>query len=368
MDTLARNTIHANRSRWEPSARVVVFFCHIMGVVFLASCSRLPRLAQALRELPGSFGMPCVALTVLATLFLPAAGLYAVSPLSHVGGAIEFSSLQDKASLLLAPFVNYDLTLDTVTATAVALFLATMLLTRRCRLDRRLRHRHRGISAAVCRRAGRSQGCTRISIYALLSCSPCCCSPASSHGACRGLHCRWRRWLHRFVRGAHGCAGHGLARQCHRHRRFACGHRPSRTRQRGIRRIRDAGRSAAILARRAALAPPVERSARGRSHAGPGDGRASRLLAIPVRQSSQQPIEKRPKYRALADDVGPLPDHLAFASRMQSIFAVSITCCCWTPVESRISRTLPPTGFLLTHSDFAALYRVRPQPRRCGGT
>ncbi len=113
---------------------VVVFFCHIMGLAFLAVLLSAFEPAQVWSSGPPSLRRTVSRMAVLAAVFLPAAALYAISPLLHVGGESEFLSLQDKALRLLVPFVNYSLTLDAITAAAVALFLMSALLTRRCRV------------------------------------------------------------------------------------------------------------------------------------------------------------------------------------------------------------------------------------------
>ena len=112
---------------------IAVFFCHLMGLVFLAVLLASDEAARVWQRRPMILRQVLHRVVRLALVFLPAAALYASSPLSPAGNDIEYLSLHDKASLLLAPFVNYDLTLDVITGAAVTLFLTFALLTRCCR-------------------------------------------------------------------------------------------------------------------------------------------------------------------------------------------------------------------------------------------
>ncbi len=85
--------------------------------------------------------------------------------------------------------------------------------------------------------------------------------------------------------------------------------------------------------------------------------------------ASQQPIEKQPKYRALGDGAGPIPDHLAFAtSDATELWGFDYVLLLDAGGEPDLAHFAAGRLVLLTQSDFAALYRVRLQSRRCGGT
>ena len=197
---------------------IVVFFCHLMGLVFLAVMLSAFEAARVGARLPRYLCMPCAALPSLPECSCRPLLSMQFHQLSHVAGETEFLSLHDKVLLLLVPFVNYRLTLDSITAAAVALFLTYILVTRRCRAGRRLRYRHSDSLVAVCRRARRRQGraehrcalCHHVRAAAVRR------RPATALATRSGS--RRRHQSHRFVRGAHGRRGHGLARQCHRHR------------------------------------------------------------------------------------------------------------------------------------------------------
>jgi hypothetical protein len=108
---------------------VVLFFCHLMGVVFFAMLIGMFELDCVWHErrpavIAARFGM------VVAVLAVPAA-LYMVSRLQSVGGPTFYLGPAAKAKQLLLPFINYNYTLDAITAALVLGFLALCLATRR---------------------------------------------------------------------------------------------------------------------------------------------------------------------------------------------------------------------------------------------
>jgi hypothetical protein len=122
---------------WRALAIVVpgaaaLFFCHLMGLLFLALLLGAQELAWLWRT-RGRTGLVGRVAAVLAVGVVPAA-LYAASSLQDMAGAAVFPSLATKASQLLAPFVNVILPLDIVTAALVAGAVLGLLLSGRCRV------------------------------------------------------------------------------------------------------------------------------------------------------------------------------------------------------------------------------------------
>ena len=348
---------------------VVVFVCHIMGVAFLAlllACFELPRAFRHEAHMPWH---ALRRLAVLSAVFVPTATLYAFSPLSQVVGTTKFPSLQDKLLLLLAPFINYQLALDFITATAVALFLLTILLMRRCRLEP-------GSNIAIA---------TSLILFAA--------APAAAKGA-ENIDVRFVIMLalllfagvlpERLPRalivvGAVGFVGLFAARMT-------------------VLAMAWYGSAIDVAELRAVIAPVAPGSAVFVTSVVPHEALQYwrnaptwRRLANGQRQdvhmpalvmvdrhafwpflfdnASQQPIEKRLKYRKLGDDVGPLPDHLDFTK------LDTVDLCGFDYVLMLDAGGAPDAAHFdanrlapLTFSDFAALYRVRPEPRKCGGT
>ncbi len=346
-----------------------VFFSHIMGVAFLAVLLLAFEAAQVWRS---DAPMPRHSLrrvAVLTVVFLPAAVLYAMSPLSQVDGEIEFLSLHDKALLLLAPFVNYRIALDSVTAAAVALFLVASLLLRRCRIEA-----GSGIALAA-----------SLALFAI--------APAAAKGA-QNIDVRFvvmaalllfagllPQRLPRAISVAAvvGFVGLFVARMA-------------------VLALAWRGSAIDIAELRAVIAPVTPGSAVFVTSVTPDeaprywrDAPAWRRLSNGQREdihmpalamierhafwpflfdnASQQPIEKLPKYHALGDGVGPMPGYRAFAT------PDAVDLCGFDYVllldaggARDVAHFDADRLALLTRSEFAALYRVQPQPRKCGGT
>jgi hypothetical protein len=110
----------------------VLFACHLMGLVFLGLLiggAELFRLYQD-RSIAGGIRRA----GVLALIFAAPALLYAVSALRQLEGDAGFLPVGEKLLQLLTPFINYNRTLD-LTAVGIALALpALCLLLRRGRM------------------------------------------------------------------------------------------------------------------------------------------------------------------------------------------------------------------------------------------
>lgn len=110
---------------------VVLFFCHLMGLLFFYVLIAGYELERLWRTRPA----------VVATRFANTApvvavplALYLISPLAPRTDGTEFSSFIDKGRELVLPFSNYILPLDIATATAVGVFLLACIAARRCRI------------------------------------------------------------------------------------------------------------------------------------------------------------------------------------------------------------------------------------------
>ena len=122
---------------------VVLFVCHLMGLVFLgillasAECSRL---AGDQRRLSLGPGMEMVGRlgallrsgilrgAAVVMVFAAPVALYSASQLQTLGGDAEFLPPLAKLEQLLSPFVNYSLTLDSITAVAALSFPCLCLM------------------------------------------------------------------------------------------------------------------------------------------------------------------------------------------------------------------------------------------------
>ncbi len=109
---------------------VVLFFCHLMGLLFFALLIG----AHEIIHLPALIRRPVMLvrrmLFGLAVFAIPMA-LYARSELSGMEGDIDYLSPTAKAAQLLIPFVNYSLPLDIATAVLVTGGLALGVALRR---------------------------------------------------------------------------------------------------------------------------------------------------------------------------------------------------------------------------------------------
>jgi hypothetical protein len=348
---------------------LLLFFCHIMGVVFLFVLLLASETAE-LRTCSSLTLRHCVRrITFLGAVFLPVAGLYALSPLHNAGDVIEFSSLHDKDLLLLMmPFVNYSHALDGMTAVAVALFLAAMLLTRHCR-------------------AAAGSGIAIVAFLLLFA-----VAPAEAKGG-QNIDMRFAVMValmlfagiqpHRLPRPAAVAAAVifiGL---------FAA--------RMAVLATVWHGSAIDIAALRAVIAPISPGSAvfiasvtpdeapqywqnaplwRRLSNGQREDIHMPGLVMIDRHafwpflfdNPSQQPISKTPKYRALGDRANPLPDHLSFAAWDPAIVCgFDYVLLLDAAGEPDLAHFAADRLTLMDQSDFVALYRVRPQPRVCGG-
>jgi len=102
---------------------VVLFFCHLMGLLFFAlliaahDLSHLWRLRRYPKALARSVGLRL--LCAVPVFALPAT-LYAISDLNGMAGETEYLSPVAKAAQLLTPFANYWLPLDIGTGVSIA--------------------------------------------------------------------------------------------------------------------------------------------------------------------------------------------------------------------------------------------------------
>ena len=348
---------------------IAVFFCHLMGLAFLAVLLGSDEAARVWQRRPMILRQVLHRVARLALVFLPAAALYASSPLSHVGNAIEYLSLHDKASLLLAPFVNYDPTLDVVTAAAVSLFLAFALLTRCCR-------------------AGAGSGIAMVAFVLLFA-----IAPSAAKGA-QNIDARFVIMLatllfagiqpQRLPRAMAAAAAVGFAGLfVTRMTILAMAWHASAI---DVAELRASiapvppGATVFVTSVSTAEAPHYWHDAprwRRLSDGQRVDAQMPGLLLIERHafwpflfdNASQQPIEQQPEYRALAEHVGAMPDHDAFTTPN------AIDLCGFDYMlllDAGGERDVAHFGggrlALLTHTDFAALYRVQPKPRGCSGT
>jgi hypothetical protein len=112
---------------------VVLYFCHLMGLVFFYAliagyelerlCALGARKAAVLARFAAQ--APLVALPL---------GLYLMSPLAPLAAETEFASLADKARQLVFPFANYILPLDITTGAMIGAFLIACIAKGRCRI------------------------------------------------------------------------------------------------------------------------------------------------------------------------------------------------------------------------------------------
>ena len=94
---------------------VVLFFCHLTGLVFFAVLLGAHEAAWLHTHRPPMRAIAVRAL-VCAIVFLPPLTLYALSGLHHMEGAAVFRSAADKAVAAVQPVVNYLWPLDVATA------------------------------------------------------------------------------------------------------------------------------------------------------------------------------------------------------------------------------------------------------------
>ncbi len=113
---------------------VVLFFCHLMGLLFFALLIGAHEAAMLLplRRQPAVLARAaCIRLSLGLLVFAMPVWLYAVSDLSTVEGEADYLSASGKIFQLLIPFVNYALPLDIATAVLVSGGLIVGIATRR---------------------------------------------------------------------------------------------------------------------------------------------------------------------------------------------------------------------------------------------
>lgn len=119
-------------------AGVGVFFCHIIGVGFLAvligaqeamRSHRLHRDGQPWRR------STAISLLCVVAALLPAALLYGASPFGLAQAPPVWTPLAAKPRELLLPFLSYSARVTLLTAAGVAFILGRSLARRRCELD-----------------------------------------------------------------------------------------------------------------------------------------------------------------------------------------------------------------------------------------
>lgn len=116
---------------------VVLFACHLMGLLFFAALvasAEAFRLARHRRALVVLLREAMVRGAVLLLIFTPPAVLYCASQLQALGGDAKFISPHAKLAQLLAPFINYSMTLDAITALAALACPCVCLMARKGRL------------------------------------------------------------------------------------------------------------------------------------------------------------------------------------------------------------------------------------------
>ena len=107
---------------------VGLFFCHLMGLIFLAMLIGMFELECVWRDRRAAHIAARFALAL--AVFAAPAILYALSRLHGVGGPTLFLGPAAKAQQLLLPFINYNYPLDVLSLALVLGFLAACLATR----------------------------------------------------------------------------------------------------------------------------------------------------------------------------------------------------------------------------------------------
>jgi hypothetical protein len=113
---------------------VALFFCHLMGLLLFAVLIGAHEVTALRRVSPRSIARRAA---VLGLVFVVPLMLYAVSGLQGMDGDAEFLSPAAKAAQLLAPFVNYSLPLDLLTAGLAIGFVLVCGVTHHCRVPLR---------------------------------------------------------------------------------------------------------------------------------------------------------------------------------------------------------------------------------------
>ncbi len=336
-----------------------LFLCHLAGLVLFALLVGAWEIAQlhALRREPARV---LTRLLILAGVMAPACVLYALSPLAGEREAIVWSSPLDKLRQLLVPFANYNLPLDIVTAIAVVALPIGLYCARRL-----------GI--------GRSAGLAIALLAGLYLVTP--------FGAKGAYSCDTRfiamlglmlfaglRPLRLSRRSATVIAGTlltlftlrtGVVLQAW------SGHARDLRELRAVMAAVPAGTAVMVASVAPAEAPDywrATRAARWLSNGLRTDPHMAALLVIERHafwpflfdNPTQQPVRWQPRYHALAEQVGGLPDHRALLRPGR------VDLCGYQALLLLDAGGEPDlAGFaadrlrLVRHSDFAALYRMR---------
>ena len=112
---------------------VALFFCHLLGLLFLGLLIGTHEAAVLWRRRGGWVGFAVGRLLASAIIFAVPLLLYGLSDLHGLGGDAEFLPAAEKLRQTLIPFVNYNATLDRLAALAVVVFLLGCLAKRRLR-------------------------------------------------------------------------------------------------------------------------------------------------------------------------------------------------------------------------------------------
>lgn len=115
---------------------VVLFFCHLVGLVFFAILIGGHELL-ILRTDPAGIDTFRRRIGAMVAVFAVPIALYAVSDLGHMTNDAEFRTVAGKAHAALMPVVNYLWPLDLVTAALIVTLLALCLVRRWCAIPLR---------------------------------------------------------------------------------------------------------------------------------------------------------------------------------------------------------------------------------------
>jgi hypothetical protein len=347
---------------------IVIFFCHLMGLVCLAVLLSAFEAERIWRRSPPMLPNAARSFAMLAAVFGAPVFLYARSPFAPVGGDTEFRSLHDKILALLVPFINYHLTLDIITAIAVAVFVAACLLTRLCRFA-----------------AGSS---IAIAVFLLLF----AVAPGAAKGG-QNIDIRFivmaalllfagilPQRLPRMM--AFGCAAVFVGLFAARMTILAMVWHASAADIADLRSIITAvppGSAVFIASVTPEETPQYWNNAprwRRLSNGQREDIHMPALLMIERRafwpflfdEISQQPIEKRLKYRILGERANPIPDLADFA-RLDTVDLHGFNYLLLLDAggAKNLVNLAPCRLAMISRTDFVALYRVRPQSLDCNG-
>ena len=115
---------------------VALFFCHLVGLLFFAILIGSHELL-ILRTDPFSIDALRRRIGAMVAVFAVPAALYAVSDLGHMPNDAEFRTVTGKAHAALTPVMNYLWPLDLITAALIVALLALCLARRWCAIPLR---------------------------------------------------------------------------------------------------------------------------------------------------------------------------------------------------------------------------------------